>query len=406
MAVARNLRLIGWFNFWGEFRPYGPIAILYYAQVSGSYALGMSIFSAAQLAQSIFEVPTGVLSDMVGRKQTVVYGSVAALLALGCYALGGSYWALLAGALFEGLGRAFFSGNNEALLYDTLAEMEQRDSFQETLGRTASMSLVAQALSAVMGSAIAAISFQVVMWVSVAPMLLGLLVSLRLVEPRTHAPASTNVYAHLTTALRLFARNARLRTLSIAGVLSYALGEAAWLFRSAFVATLWPIWAIGVAQLVGNAVAALSFYSAGRIIRRFGEFRLLVGGLSISEGVSLFSLLVPTVFSPALLTANSIFYGVNEVAKQSLIQREFSDEQRATLGSLNSLAGSLTLAVCSFLLGALADRIGVLPALVTAALLAIIPMLLYWQVLRPGRDEGQTGGGAGSVPEVPRPTVD
>src|SRR5258706_13308751 len=110
MLVSRNLRLLGWFNFWADFRPYAPIAILYYAQVSGSYALAMSIYSVVMLSQSLFEMPTGVLSDMVGRKKTVVYGAVAGVFALTFYAIGGTYWALLVGAIFEGLGRAFYSG--------------------------------------------------------------------------------------------------------------------------------------------------------------------------------------------------------------------------------------------------------------------------------------------------------
>lgn len=383
MPVSRNISLLSWFNFWAEFRPYGPIAILYYAQVSGSYALGMSIFSAAMLAQSLFEVPTGVFSDKIGRKWTVVCGAVAGVFALTFYAAGGMYLALLLGAIFEGLGRAFYSGNNEALLYDTLAEMDNRQAFQSVLGKTASMYQFALAISAVIGSLIASISFQAVMWVSVAPMVLALLVSLRLVEPHAYTRSSSNVYAHLLTALRHFARNARLRNLSIAGILSYAIGESSWLFRSAFVASLWPVWAIGIAQLIGNATAAISFYFSGRIIRRFGEFRLLVGGMSISEAINLFALLVPTVLSPALMALNSCFYGVNTVAKQSLIHREFTDEQRATMGSLNSFGGSAVFAVFSFLLGALADRIGVIPALVIAVLLSIVPMLLYWRVLRP-----------------------
>jgi MFS family permease len=383
MPVSRNITLLGWFNFWAEFRPYAPIAILYYAQVSGSYALGMSIFSAAMLAQSLFEVPTGILSDMVGRKKTVVYGAVAGVFALTFYAIGGTYLALLIGAIFEGLGRAFYSGNNDALLYDTLAEMEDHAAFQHHLGRTSSMYQFALAIAAVLGSLIAAISFQVVYWLSVIPMVLALLVSLRLIEPRAHTTATSNIYAHLATAFRQFRRNARLRTLSIAGVLNFAIGESSWLFRSTFVASLWPVWAIGIAQLIGNVTAALSFYFAGRLIRRFGEFRLLVGGMSFSEAVNLFGLLVPTVASPALMALNSVFYGVNTVARQSLIQQEFTDEQRATMGSLNSFAGSLLFAVFSFLLGALADRIGVTPALVVAALLGTVPMMLYWRVLRP-----------------------
>jgi MFS family permease len=383
MPVSRNIILLGWFNFWADFRPYAPVAILYYAQVSGSYALGMSIFSAAMLAQSLFEVPTGIFSDRVGRKKTVVYGAVAGVFALTFYAIGGTYLALLTGAIFEGLGRAFYSGNNDALLYDTLAEMEDRQSFQHHLGRTSSMYQFALAIAAVLGSLIASISFEIVYWLSVIPMLLALVVSLRLVEPRTHTQTSSNVYAHLSTAFQHFQHNARLRTLSIAGVLNFAIGESAWLFRSAFVASLWPVWAIGISQLIGNVTAAISFYFAGRLIKRFGEFRLLVGGMSFSEIVKLFALLVPTVASPALMALNSAFFGVNTVARQSLIQQEFTDDQRATMGSLNSFAGSLVFALFSFLLGALADRIGVIPALIVAPLLGIVPIVMYWQVLRP-----------------------
>ena len=60
------------------------------------------------------------------------------------------------------------------------------------------------------------------------------------------------------------------------------------------------LWALGFAQMLGNASAAVGFYFAGRIIRRFGEFRLLIGGKLFSFVVDLFVLLVPTVVSPAL----------------------------------------------------------------------------------------------------------
>ena len=118
-SLPRNVRLLAWFNFFSDFRPYGPIAILYFVQVSGSYALGMSVWSVASLAQSLFEVPTGVFSDMIGRKKTMMCGAVASVLSLFMYAIGGSYIALLAGGVFEGLARAFYSGNNDAFLHDT-----------------------------------------------------------------------------------------------------------------------------------------------------------------------------------------------------------------------------------------------------------------------------------------------
>lgn len=393
-SLPCNVRLLAWFNFFTDFRLYAPIAILYFAQVSGSYALGMSVFSTVMLAQSLFEVPTGVFSDLIGRKKTVVCGALAGVLSLVCYAIGGTYVALLAGAVFEGLARAFYSGNNDALLHDTLAERGEQARFQEYLGKTASMYQVALAISAFIGSLIAAISFQLVLWLSVIPMVLAFAVSLRFVEPAAHTRTSTNVYAHLGTAFRKTVQNPRLRTLSAASILTYAIGESAWLFRSAFIAQLWPVWALGISQMLANAGAAVSFYFAGRLIRRFGEFRLMIGGMTFSEALGLIWLLVPTVFSPALMALSSVFFGVNMVAIGGLLQREFTDEQRATMGSLNSFGGSLVFAAFSFLLGALADGIGVIPALVTASVLMFVPIGLYWWALRERHPAGVVEAGS------------
>src|SRR6187549_747740 len=110
------------FNFLVDFRFFTPVAILYFAQVTGSFASGMMVFSVIMLSAALWEVPTGVLSDRVGRKRTVILGAIASTAAVVFYAIGGSFAALAVGAVLEGLSRALFSGNNDALLYDTLAE--------------------------------------------------------------------------------------------------------------------------------------------------------------------------------------------------------------------------------------------------------------------------------------------
>lgn len=382
MAVPRNVRLLTWFNFWSEFRLYAPIAILYFSQVSGSYALGMSVWSIAQLAQSVFEVPTGIFSDLIGRKWTMTWGAAASALSITCYAIGGSYAALIVGAILEGLAFSFFSGNNDAFLYDTLAETGETEAFQEYMGKTSAGWQAALGISALIGSGIAAISFQLVMWLSVIPIMVALIVSLQMTEPRVHSPANTNIYAHVREALRNIVRNPRLRIISIASMLSFAIGESSWLFRSTFIATLWPVWAIGLAQMLGNITAAVSYYFAGPLIRRFGELRLLVGGIVITTATNLFGLVFPTVFSPLIMSLNSVFYGVNTVARGGLLQREFTDEQRATMGSLTSFGGSLVFVVFSVLLGALADRTNPITALIVATILGLIPTVLYWWGLR------------------------
>jgi MFS family permease len=382
VPIHKNIRLLSLFNFLLDFRLYAPVAILYFTNVSGSFALGMSVFSITMLASSLLEVPTGVFSDLIGRKRTMVCGAVASVASVTFYAVGGTYGMLVVGALFEGLARSFFSGNNDALLHDTLTESGQQDAFQEYLGKTASMYQAALAISSIAGGIIAAISFPVVMWLSVIPQALGLIVALRIVEPKVHSHTDGNVYAHLRDAFRNTIQNPQLRALSLASILTYAIGEAAFQFRVAFIDMLWPRWAIGLARTLAAGIASASFYMSGKLIKRFGELKLLTVGITYSELINMFSLLVPTVLSPVFMGTTSIFFGVNTVAIGGLKQREFTERQRATMGSLDAFGGSITFAVISFLMGASADRIGVIPTLLIAHVFSLSAVLMYWKAFR------------------------
>lgn len=428
MSAHRNIRVLAWFNFLLDFTPYAPVAILYFKDVAGTYALAASVFSLVFLSSSLFEVPTGIFSDRIGRKRTVVCGALASLGAGVSYAIGGTYTMLCVGAILEGLARSFFSGNNDALLHDTLTEIGQPHAYQEFLGKTSSAYQMALAISAVIGSILAAISFGLVMWVSVIPRVLLVGLSTRFVEPKrvnltplpeivptlnpeTSPPPtpphlverglneaetpprysvergpggedSPNIYAHLRESLRLIWRNPRLRLLSAASIIGFAVGEAAYQFRAAFTEKVWPIWAIGFARLISNGSAALSFYFAGRLIKHFGELRLLVVGITLSECTNMLAMLIAQPISPAMMASTSMFFGVNTVGVNGLMQREFTQEQRATMGSINSFGGSLGFAVFSFLLGGAADQFGVIPALLVAQAIGMSTVLLFWRAFR------------------------
>ncbi len=375
-SSRRNILLLAIFNFLRDFRLYGPVMIIYFQTITQSFALAMSVLSLTMLAAAALEVPTGIFSDRIGRKWTVVLGAVASCLSVMCYAIGGTYVMLLIGAFFEGLGRSLFSGNNDALLHDTLVEIDKREEYEHHLGRVSSAYQVAMATSAVIGSMLAAISFGLVMWLSVVPQLMLVAVSLRFVEPQIHTEGTGNVFAHLREALHNIVHNRRLRMLSIGQIL-LQLNEAAFQFRVVFIETLWPMWAIGVSRTLSYIGAAVSFYFAGPLLRRFGEKHLLFGGVTLSELTNLIALLLNSVLSPLMMGATSIFFGANSVSLNGMMQREFTDAQRSTMGSLASLGGSLFFAVVSVVIGWLADTIGIREALIGVTLLSLTPLIFF-----------------------------
>lgn len=139
MSSHKNIRLLTIFNLLLDFRPYAPIEILYFLQVTGSFATSLLIFSIATISACLAEVPTGLLSDMVGRRKTIILGSLCSTLGIALYAVGGSFWVLAAGAVFSGISKSFFSGNNDALLHDTLTQENQEHRYAEIVGKTSSI---------------------------------------------------------------------------------------------------------------------------------------------------------------------------------------------------------------------------------------------------------------------------
>jgi MFS family permease len=298
------------------------------------------------------------------------------------YAIGGTYLVLALGSICQGLAWALFSGNNSALLYDTLATTGQQEDYQEHLGRTTSLDHVGIALGSIIGGALAAISFSLVMWLSVLPQVINLLISLCFVEPELHSQPVGNPYAHLRSAIRLLVTSRDLRLLSIASILGEAIGESGYQLRAAFIQHLWPLWALGVARTMENALAAVGFFFSGRLIKRFSEFGLLIGGGIIGWIVDMVSIAIPTRLSPALMALMSVFHGTGIVSQDSLFQQRFTNEQRATLGSLVALGGSIMFGLVSLVSGALADWFGVVHALLILKSLSILPLWFIWRVYR------------------------
>ncbi len=380
MKMHHNIKVLTWFNFFTDFKLYAPVAIIYFSQVTGSFALGMSIFSIVMISSALFEIPTGVFSDRIGRRKTMIYGALASVLYVLFYAVGQTYWILVIGAVLEGLSRSLYSGNYEALLHDTLAEEGREHQYGEYLGKVGSMFQVALGTAAVLGGIIATWSFSIIMWLSVIPQVVCLYLAFKFIEPNIHTSKSGNVYIHLTEAYSNFFSNKKLRLLSFGSIIGYGFGEASFYFQSAFYSTLWPVWAIGAVTAVGHAGAATSYRFAGNLIKRFGAINILIAQNIWDRITGILATAFPSVASPLLMSSGSLWYGVAEVSKSSLMQKEFTNHQRATMGSLNSFAGSIFFGIISILLGILADNFSPSQALLLIQLCQITNIIIYWKL--------------------------
>jgi MFS family permease len=334
------------------------------------------------VSAALLEIPTGILSDLVGRRKTIIFGALAAATYAILYAIGGSFWMLALGALFEGLSRSFYSGNNDALLHDTLTASGEIENFDEYLGKTDSMFQIALAISGIIGSLIAQWSFPIIMWLSVIPQLLCVYLGIQIIEPTVNSQQSGNVYSHLKEALMGFITNKKLRLLSISSIVSFGIGEATYQFQSAFYNTLLPVWLIGFVKTLSNIGASFSFHFSGRLIKKYSAINLLLFTTIYNRVVNGLAVLFPGIASPFLMASSSLWHGVQSVSKTTLLQHEFKPHQRATMGSLNAFGGSLFFGIVATSLGFLADVFTPGQAILFFQIAALPVVFLYWKLFR------------------------
>jgi hypothetical protein len=188
-------------------------------------------------------------------------------------------------------------------------------------------------------------------------------------------------------AIGAFRGDARLRLMSLASIIGFGLGEAKFLTLPAFTALFWPAWALGLGRLLSHVLAGLGFRFAGRIVERWGAPTVLIAGTPVASALGISAVLAANGLSPALYSSASLLFGPASVAQASLLQASFTDRQRATMASLVSFVGALLMALVVFLLGVLADKVGVRYALLTGEILSISVPYLYWRLFGSRRAE-------------------
>ena len=132
----------------------------------------------------LLEIPSGILADRFGRRRLlIVTGALdAAEFVILLYAR--SFWAFGLAVFLAGIGKALYSGSQNALLYDSLLAVGRQGAFEKLLGRLSAIDFAGTIAAALSGSVLANImGFEFNYIVSACSMGMALLFILSLKEP-------------------------------------------------------------------------------------------------------------------------------------------------------------------------------------------------------------------------------
>lgn len=118
--MNRNIKLFYFYRAVADLLLLGPIIVVFILSKGLSFTEVMLLNSISSIALVVFEVPTGVIADRVGRKWSILIGAFFMAVSMILLAFAYNFYILAISEIVFSLGMALRSGADTALLYDTL----------------------------------------------------------------------------------------------------------------------------------------------------------------------------------------------------------------------------------------------------------------------------------------------
>ena len=351
-SAGRNLVLYPWFKFLQNLLFWQAIWFLFF-QNTLSASDAILLYAVYDIATTLFEVPSGYMSDRLGRRTTLIASSAAGFLGMVVFATADTFGAFVLGQTLLGASIAFVSGTDSAFLYESLVAEGREDEVEAQELRAWRFTFSGLACSAVVGGIMALWSFELAFATCAIAFAAAVVVTLRCVEP----PHTKTEIAQGAEWLRFRSLGAAftkpvLIWLFVLSTLMYGFSHIPFVFGQPFIlAALDRIGLAGEAPLVsGTVTAIMMLVSVGtsmlapRLRKLLGLPVLLCTAFAMQIFLAAVLALTSSVVAIAFLFLRMVPDSLSRPFILARVQPLLSDDSRATYLSLRSLAGRVTFA--------------------------------------------------------------
>jgi MFS family permease len=379
-AERRKIILYYAFSFLVGFYIATGTTVLFERQLGLSFAQIFTLDAIYMLMFILFEIPSGALADLVGRKRTILAGL--AVLVVAAIATGNAenFMHLFLSFFIWALGFSLISGSSEALLYDSLMDDKL---FHRISGRALSFSIMGLALAGMVGPLLFARHFRLPYLSSALPFTAALFIMIFYHETTATPKQRFSLKNHakqIREAAKIAFSNRFILWSTGALALVFAVSYT---FTSSYQPYLTQI-GFSVTQFA--LILPLMFVCEAfggawseKITSRIGEAAAFWANVLLI-GVSLISLgYLASKFVVPLLLVYGFLQGFLRPLVSTYANRHIESEHRATIISVQVMFSTIAASALLFSFGFLTDRIGVIAlAGVIGALVLVagIPLLL------------------------------
>jgi Major Facilitator Superfamily len=380
--VKRNIPLLYGFSFFDQFM----IVIAVWVPYLATQGIGMRRFMELQAVFAIVilcgEVPSGLLSDLWGRKRTLLLGSALKAVSFSLLPLWSSYEGFLVYHVTMGIALSMISGGDIALLYDSyLAAGGEKSRATAIFGNEKLAAQTGTAVSALVAGAVVTLSYRHLLWVNAILSWIPALLVLGVTEPPASFERPKKWAQDLKEVLAAtLVRNTATRLVflnlvvgGVGGLVMFWVNQKYW--QESRVPLAW----FGVLSAAYGFIFGLAGKAGASAARRYGR-RPLLAAAGVLPVVAYFGMASFFGWGGIVLgSLSSVGRGLGGVLFLETLNERISSAFRATVISLSQLGIRASFCLLGPLVGHGIDAWGlpsVLPALGALFSIAFVFLLL------------------------------
>ncbi len=387
-----ELKLIGPFYLEALFSSmlfFAPAFIIVYLR-----DLGLSLFQISLLTMMmplfmiIFEVPTGAIADIYGRKFSVLLGAIITGLAFLSIFFLTDYYTLLFAFAMVGFGTTFASGAREAWTID-LIKKEKKDFLKGYLTKNSSFISAGLVISGIIGALLVKQFGVSIIWIfaGISYLITFLLLGLAKEDFVRKKVKIKDSLKNIIRQSKVSIKYARNHTVLFAFLIATSFlvfanqfnGSLAWI---PFLQNLnFPDYAFGYLWSGMGAVGIFAPLISLKFLKKDGERKFILNIIILTILVLILVVFAKSVLFAFLIIMFQLFLGgMSQPVERNYFHRFIKSKLRATIGSIESMLISLVAIISMPLAGLSMDYFGAEYTILLSALLMIPAAIIFFKI--------------------------
>lgn len=372
-----NIKLMYWSFIFGGMLFFLPVIALYFEESLFTITNVALIYAIEAFAIVLFEVPSGAVADLFGRKKSIVLGNVVVLIGLIFLSIGGSMLMFIVYAILSAFGRSLVSGADSAVIYDSLQEVGRESEYEKTIGTYYAMWTVGATFSSLIGGHLAVYSLQYPVLLTFVPLLITTGIVLFLREPSYKKEEHRNIFLLMRDTVQFALSKRNFVIILVAAFFIIGFGENLFMLGALFLeAKEIPIELIGYTVAAITALIAVGEFYGSEISKKFGRKRTMIFIGLFGALLFIGATFATPYLAAVLLTLPALLFGFRHTIISGMLNEGVDSAKRATMVSLWSFCGELGIAIGAPFIGWLADWYDITVAFrISACIVLIVPVL-------------------------------